>query len=78
MWRGYSTPCGDVTKAVASLLSPMWPVYQICGEITCGKVTLWRGYLLPWTVSRHLGLGYLSQDVKIKDVLNYKLLELSG
>ena len=46
-WRGYSAPCGEVTKAVARLLSLLWRGYQICGEITCGEVTLWRGYLLP-------------------------------
>ena len=22
----------------------MWRGYQSCGEITCGEVTLWRGY----------------------------------
>ena len=40
----YLAPCGEVTKAVASLLSFLWRGYQICGEITCGEVTLWRGY----------------------------------
>ena len=34
----------EVTKAVARLLSLLWRVYQICGEITYGEVTLWRGY----------------------------------
>ena len=43
VWRGYLTPCGEVTKAVARLLSLLWRGYQICGEITCGEVTLWRG-----------------------------------
>ena len=44
LWRGYLAPCGEVTKAVARLLSLLWQGYQICGEITCGEVTLWRGY----------------------------------
>ena len=44
LWRGYLTPCGEVTKAVARLLSFLWRGYQSCGEITCGEVTLWRGY----------------------------------
>ena len=33
-----------VTKALARLLSLLWRGYQICGEITCREVTLWRGY----------------------------------
>ena len=41
MRRGYSAPCGEVTKAVARLLSPLWRGCQICGEIT-----YWRGYLV--------------------------------
>ena len=44
LWRGYLAPCGEVTKVVARLLSLLWRGYQICGEITCGEVTLWRGY----------------------------------
>ena len=44
LWRGYLAPCGEVAKAVARLLSLQWRDYQICGEITCGEVTLWRGY----------------------------------
>ena len=44
VWRGYLAPCGEVTKAVARLLSLLWRGYQICGEITCGEVTLWQGY----------------------------------
>ena len=44
LWRGYSAPCGDVTKAVARLLSLLWRGYQICDEMICGEVTLWRGY----------------------------------
>ena len=44
LWRGYLAPCGEVTKAVARLLSLLWRGYQICGEITCCEVTLWRGY----------------------------------
>ena len=44
LWRGYLAPCGEVTKAVARLFSLLWRGYQICGEITCGEVTLWRGY----------------------------------
>ena len=43
LWRGYLAPCGEVTKAVARLLSLLWRGYQICGAITCGEVTLWRG-----------------------------------
>ena len=44
LWRGYLAQCGEVNKAVARLLSLLWQGYQICGEITCGEVTLWRGY----------------------------------
>ena len=44
LWRGYLAPCGEVTKAVSRLLSLLWRGYQICGEITWGEVTLWRGY----------------------------------
>ena len=34
LWRGYSAPCGEVTKAVARVLSPLW------------RDHLWRGYLV--------------------------------
>ena len=44
LWRSYLDPCGEVSKAVARLHSLLWRGYQICGEITCGEVTLWRGY----------------------------------
>ena len=47
LWRGYSALCGEVTKAVAGLLSLLWRGYQICGEIRlsvarlpCGEVTV--------------------------------------
>ena len=60
MWQGYSAPCGEVTKAVARLLSPLWRGYQICGKITCGEVTLWRGYLLPIILQQYCHCNWQS------------------
>ena len=33
LWQGYLAPCGEVTKAVARLLSLLWRGYQICGYL---------------------------------------------
>ena len=59
LWRGYSAPCGDVTKAVARLLSLLWRGYQICDEMICGEVTLWRGYSHV-TVQYFVGISNIS------------------
>ena len=53
MWRS----CGEVTQPPVPRLpklwrdfsGSLWRGYQICGEITCGEVTLWRGYSHPNT-----------------------------
>ena len=66
--RGYLAPCGEVTKAVARLLSPLWRGYQICGEVTksvarlpvarllCGEVTV----RLQVTVQYFVGISNIS------------------
>ena len=51
MWRS----CGEVTQSPVARLpklwrddsGKLWRRYQICGKITCGEVTLWRGYSHP-------------------------------
>ena len=55
----FVAPCGEVTKAVARLLRLLWRGYQICGEITCGEVTLWQGYSQV-TVQYFVGISNIS------------------
>ena len=59
VWQGYLAPCGEVTKAVARLLSLLCRGYQICGEITCGEAILWRGYSQV-TVQYFVGISNIS------------------
>ena len=42
LWRGYSAPCGEITKAMAKLL---W--HAVARLPICVEVTLWRGNMLP-------------------------------
>ena len=63
---------------MARLLSPLWRDYQICGEITCGEVTLWRGYLLPFFI--HVDLYFplifqIAEALLEKESLSYQDME---
>ena len=51
LWRGYSAPCGEVTKDVARLLS-------LCGEVTKSMARL-SVAMLPVTFCSHLSFGSL-------------------